>query len=54
MRSMPGALAHHAYLGPYILGYLADDAVMVTLAVLALGSGLVMCALGTVLLLRPQ
>jgi hypothetical protein len=64
-----GPLARHAYLGLYILGYIADDALMVTLAVLALGSGklseragrrlklvsgLVMCALGMVLLLRPQ
>ena len=64
-----GALAHHAYLGLYIVGYMADDAIMVTLAVLALGSGklseragrwlklvsgLVMGALGLMLLLRPQ
>lgn len=63
------ALAHHAYLGLYILGYLTDDALMVTLAVLALGSGkltertgrwlkglsgLVMLALGVALLLRPE
>ena len=64
-----GAAAHYAYLGLYILGYIADDALMVTLAVLALGSGklsertarwlklvsgLVMLALGVVLLLRPD
>jgi glutaredoxin len=64
-----GAAAHYAYLGLYILGYIADDAAMVALAVAALGSGklteragrwlklvsgLVMLALGAVLLLRPQ
>ncbi|MCK6426726.1 MAG: glutaredoxin family protein [Burkholderiaceae bacterium] len=63
------ALAHHAYLGLYIVGYLADDALMVTLAVLALGSGklderhgrwlkalsgTVMLLLGLALLARPQ
>jgi glutaredoxin len=61
--------AHYAYLGLYILGYIADDTVMVTVAVVALGnrkltehagrwlkllSGLVMLALGVVLLLRPE
>ena len=61
--------AHYAYLGLYILGYIADDSVMVTVAVMALGSGklgerggrwlkllsgAVMLALGGVLLLRPQ
>ena len=61
--------AHYAYLGLYILGYIADDTVMVTVAVVALGnrkltehtgrwlkllSGLVMLALGVVLLLRPD
>lgn len=61
--------AHYAYLGLYILGYIADDALMVTVAVVALGnrkltehtgrwlkllSGLVMLALGIVLLLRPE
>jgi hypothetical protein len=61
-------LAHHAYLGLYIAGYIADDALMVALAVAALGagrltertgrwlklvSGAVMLALGAVLLLRP-
>lgn len=64
-----GAAARYAYLGLYILGYLADDALMVTLAVLALShrkltettgrwlkllSGLVMLALGLILLLRPD
>ena len=64
-----GTLAHHAHLGLYILGYLADDTLMVGSAVLALGSGRlgergarrlkllsggVMLALGAVLLLRPQ
>jgi glutaredoxin len=61
--------AHHAYLGLYILGYIADDSLMVGIAVAALGSGklgerggrrlkllsgAVMLALGAVLLLRPQ
>jgi hypothetical protein len=64
-----GAAAHYGYLGLYILGYIADDAAMVALAVAALGSGklteragrwlklvsgVVMLALGAVLLLRPQ
>ena len=64
-----GVTAHYAYLGLYILGYIADDSLMVTLAVVALGnrkltertgrwlkllSGLVMLALGFVLLLRPN
>jgi len=61
--------AHHAYLGLYILGYIADDSLMVAVAVTALGSGklgerggrvlkllsgAVMLVLGTLLLLRPQ
>ena len=61
--------AHHAYLGLYILGYIADDTLMVVVAVAALSSGklgerggrwlklvsgLVMLGLGAVLLLRPQ
>lgn len=61
--------AHYAYLGLYILGYIADDAMMVTVAVVALGnrkltertgrwlkliSGVVMLALGVVLLMRPN
>jgi glutaredoxin len=61
--------AHYAYLGLYILGYMADDTLMVTVAVVALGnhkltertgrwlkllSGVVMLALGAVLLLRPD
>lgn len=60
--------AHYAYLGLYIAAYVADDALMVAAAVLALGSGrlgargarvlkllsgLVMLALGLVMLLRP-
>jgi hypothetical protein len=60
--------AHYAYLGLFIVGYMADDTVMVALAVAALGShklteragrslkllsGLVMLALGSVLLFRP-
>jgi hypothetical protein len=63
------AAAHYAYLGLYILGYIADDSLMVGMAVLALGSGklsersgrglkllsgCVMLALGAVLLLRPE
>ena len=62
-------LAHYSYLGLYILAYIADDALMVGTAVLALGSGkldersgrrlkllsgAVMLALGLVMLLRPQ
>lgn len=61
--------AHYAYLGLYILGYIADDALMVALAVMALSSrklseaagqrlkqlsGAVMLVLGLVMLLRPQ
>jgi len=61
--------AHYAYLGLYILGYIADDALMVTLAVVALSnrklseqsgrwlkllSGTVMLALGAILILRPD
>lgn len=63
------ALAHHAYLGLYILGYIADDALMVTIAVLALSSrkltyqsgatlklisGAVMLVLGVVMLVKPE
>ncbi|MEA5442451.1 glutaredoxin family protein [Cyanobium gracile] len=59
---------HYAYLGLYILGYIADDSLMVAAAVLALSSnklteaggrwlklisGGVMLALGLALLLRP-
>jgi len=61
--------AHYAYLGLYILGYMADDTLMVTAAVIALGSrklteragrwlkllsGAVMLALGIVMMLRPE
>ena len=64
-----GSTAHHAYLGLYILGYIADDSVMVGSAVLALSSkkltpesgrwlkllsGIVMLVLGAVMLLRPE
>jgi len=64
-----GTTAHLAYLGLYIVGYIADDALMVTLAVLALSngklgeragrglklvSGVVMLALGAVLLFKPE
>jgi hypothetical protein len=62
-------LAHYGYLGLYILGYVADDAVMVATAVSALGSrrlserggrwlkllsGVVMLTLGVVLVARPH
>ncbi|MBD2549306.1 NrdH-redoxin [Microcystis elabens FACHB-917] len=62
------AAAHYAYLGVYIVGYIADDTLMVGAAVLALSSdklteaggrwlklisGAVMLALGAALLLRP-
>ena len=62
------APAHYAYLGLYIMGYIADDSLMVGAAVLALSSnklteaggrwlkaisGGVMLALGATLLLRP-
>ena len=61
--------AYYGYLGLYIAGYIADDALMVTVAVLALGnlklterggqwlkllSGLVMLVLGAVVLLSPD
>ena len=61
--------AHYAYLGLYILGYIADDTVMVATAVVALSSrklseragrwlkllsGAVMLALGGVMILRPE
>jgi glutaredoxin len=61
--------AHYAYLGLYILGYITDDALMVGTAVFALSnrkltesagrrlkllSGLVMLALGAIMLLRPE
>lgn len=60
---------HYAYLGLYIAGYIADDSLMVGTAVYALAhdklseqagrylkliSGVVMAALGFVMLLRPQ
>jgi len=63
-----GASAHYAYLGLYILGYIADDALMVTIAVLALSSnklsersgrwlkllsGVVMLCLGAGMILFP-
>lgn len=62
-------LAHYGYLGLYILGYIADDALMVASAVWALSSqklderrgrwlkllsGLMMLSLGLVMLLRPE
>jgi hypothetical protein len=60
--------AYYSYLGLYILGYMADDSAMVATAVMALSSrklteragrwlkllsGLVMLALGAVMILRP-
>jgi hypothetical protein len=60
---------HYAYLALYILGYIADDSIMVAVAVAALGSrklterggrwlkflsGAVMLALGGLLILRPE
>jgi glutaredoxin len=62
-------VAHYAYLGLYILGYIADDTVMVATAVVALSSdklseragrrlklvsGAVMLALGGAMILRPE
>jgi glutaredoxin len=64
-----GPTAHYAYLGLYIAGYIADDSVMVAVAVAALTSrklteragrwlklvsGAVMLALGMAMLLRPE
>ncbi|MBK7469952.1 MAG: glutaredoxin [Betaproteobacteria bacterium] len=64
-----GPVAHYAYLLLYILGYIADDSLMIGIAVVALGSGklteragrwlkfvsgAVMLALGGLLLLRPE
>ena len=64
-----GVPAYYGYLGLYILGYIADDSLMVAIAVTALSSskltegagrglklvsGAVMLALGTVMLLRPE
>ncbi|SFM31861.1 glutaredoxin domain-containing protein [Nitrosomonas communis] len=62
-------ITYHAYLGLYILGYLADDALMVGASVIALSShkltlqtgrllklvsGLLMLGLGGILILRPE
>lgn len=67
LQNLP-ATAHDVYLGLSILGYIADDSLMVAVAVLALSShkltdaggrwlkllsGGVMLALGLALLLRP-
>ncbi len=64
--SMP---AHYTYLGLYIVGYIADDSLMVSAAVIALSnrklteragrwlkllSGVVVLALGGVMILRPE
>jgi glutaredoxin len=61
--------AHYAYLALYILGYIADDTLMVATAVMALSShklseragrwlkllsGTVMLALGGIMILRPE
>lgn len=61
--------AHYAYLGLYILGYMADDAMMVSIAVFALSSrklsiesgrwlkllsGTVMIAIGIIMMLHPE
>jgi len=61
--------AHYGYLALYILGYMADDALMVTIAVVALSSnklteragrwlkllsGAVMLALGGIMILHPE
>lgn len=61
--------AHYTYLGLYILGYVADDSLMVATAVIALSSrklteragrwlkllsGVVMMVLGGVMILRPE
>jgi len=63
------AATHYAYLALYIVGYIADDALMVTIAVAALASrkltertgrwlkfasGVVMLALGGVMAVRPE
>jgi hypothetical protein len=63
------AAAHYAYLGLYIVGYIADDSLMVAIAVAALSrrklteragrwlklvSGAVMLALGSVMIFRPH
>lgn len=60
---------HYAYLGLYILGYIADDTLLVATAVIALSShklteragrllklasGLVMFALGAIMILHPE
>ena len=62
-------LAHYGYLLLYIAGYVADDALMVTIAVITLGhrklterggrwlklvSGAAMMALGAVMIVRPE
>lgn len=64
-----GTLEYYGYLALYNLAYIFDDALMVTIAVVTLSrwkmqerhgrwlkllSGLVICALGAVLLLKPQ
>jgi uncharacterized membrane protein HdeD (DUF308 family) len=64
-----GPSAHYAFLGLYILAYMADDTLMVGTAVLALSShklterggrwlklvsGAVMLVLGAIMILRPE
>lgn len=44
-QQQPPPALHHAYLGLYIVGYIADDSLMVASAV---------AALGAVLMLRPH
>lgn len=68
-RQMLDPLAYHAYLALYIAAYIADDTLMVAIAVIALSSsklteaggrwlkllaGLVMLLLGAAMLLRPE
>jgi len=62
-------VTYYAYLGLYILGYMADDSLMVAIAVIALSnrklteqtgrwlkliSGVVMLGLGCTMILRPE
>ena len=61
--------AHYGYLALYVAAYMLDDALMVTMAVIALGtrklteragrwlkllSGVTMLALASVMMLRPE
>ncbi len=64
-----GFAAHYGYLGLYIVGYIADDSLMVATAVIALSSrklteragrwlkllsGAAMLALGEIMIVRPE